>query len=549
MKTYYIPSHLFNLQQYFDSIGLDPKQYGIKNLELHKEKFFYLIDYLYSYRFTNPKYKKLDFLPLDSQKLKFELGNTFYKSIIKILVDIEFIELNQYYCSSLGIAKEARITPEILKQFTFRQFQYDNERLLNRIDLSISKRKEIKSELIDYIQSNLNQITISNSATTYVNEKVYNNYNYILSGISYSIGKYGTIGSPVFENQKGANKELDYNTNSSSPVFEKDYLDSLIGNIDDLKESTDSDNFYSIDKYQSDLYNIRAIKTGNWNLSRNDLTKRVYSTFTSLSSDLRQFLSFKGEKLEYIDIKNSQPLILGLYLKQQSNQLNENELIDYIDSCCSGQFYNSIMDELGLNEDQRKEFKVDFFKYVLFGKEYEQTKSKTLNIFKRKYPTIYSHIKSLKDFKLFASTEDEIQEIQSIKGYSKHKSYAIFSVLLQRLESKLMIDGVVKKCMQLGIDVIPLHDAIYCSASDLDTVENIILNEFKIKQGIQPSLHKSLNKPVQSTVQPQLIQTPIKPNTKPTEPQERSIRPVANDFNLNDLLRSTGTQIEWMESG
>ncbi len=67
---------------------------------------------------------------------------------------------------------------------------------------------------------------------------------------------------------------------------------------------------------------IEAIERGDWYL-KPDAYGREHTNITNLTSELRQFLSYHGEPLENVDTANSQPIFLGLSIKNAIKQEQE----------------------------------------------------------------------------------------------------------------------------------------------------------------------------------------------------------------------------------
>ena len=67
---------------------------------------------------------------------------------------------------------------------------------------------------------------------------------------------------------------------------------------------------------------IEAIERGDWYL-KPDAYGREHTNITNLTSELRQFLSYHGEPLENVDTANSQPIFLGLSIRNAIKQEQE----------------------------------------------------------------------------------------------------------------------------------------------------------------------------------------------------------------------------------
>jgi hypothetical protein len=86
---------------------------------------------------------------------------------------------------------------------------------------------------------------------------------------------------------------------------------------------------------------------------------------------------------------------------------------------------------------------------------------------------VNSHPLRLK--KLFPRT------MQSISDYKNKKGYESFSILLQKAESKLMIDGVYNLLSKNKIPAIPVHDSMRVKKSDYDRTRQMMIDFFEKK--------------------------------------------------------------------
>ena len=83
----------------------------------------------------------------------------------------------------------------------------------------------------------------------------------------------------------------------------------------------------------------------------------------------------------------------------------------------------------------------------------------------------------MKYFKiLFPNLLDWINDFKSKNGYEN------FSIMLQKKESEIFIDGIFKKLIKAKIYSLTKHDSIICKSNDCEKVKEIIKNYFnKIK--------------------------------------------------------------------
>jgi hypothetical protein len=121
---------------------------------------------------------------------------------------------------------------------------------------------------------------------------------------------------------------------------------------------------------------------------------RVHTNLTNLASDLRSFITYEDRKLGQVDLKNSQPFLLNLIIKNRINLMKQNEVDEYMQFkkiTEEGVFYEFLMDKFEIkntNEEARKEFKKLFFGRVFFDVNRTDLK-KEEKLFQSLFPTIF----------------------------------------------------------------------------------------------------------------------------------------------------------------
>ena len=265
---------------------------------------------------------------------------------------------------------------------------------------------------------------------------------------------------------------------------------------------------------------------------------RLSSGLTSLNSPLRNFLTYDGKELVYLDISNSQPFHFLIFLtskfwkySKQKNTLSLNnlnqELYNHIQKNYSKQLGDTIMTlksaERG-SEDGYKGSKYNlhrgsykeptFSSLVMKGQLYKFISSNFKNKFiennidpfenrdKAKAQIIrmlYAENKSshapnsiyYKSFKKLFPFESSIIDLL------KSKNYTDFSVLLQQIEARILLKNVCKRIHQKD-DSIPLftiHDGIITTNGNEIVVKNEILTTYQEILEVSPELKtENLNK-------------------------------------------------------
>jgi len=237
---------------------------------------------------------------------------------------------------------------------------------------------------------------------------------------------------------------LDYN---KSPI-PMEIRKKLVNDLYDIKIDADSalnylkqlkkDNNISYDKYMKNTMMVENLKSDNL-FFKFDEYGRMHTNFTVLKKHIRKnYLTIDGERLEEIDISNSQPLFLAVLMKQELsvNELIKPEFTRYINLVKNGLIYEELMNKCDVKD--REEAKYMMF-VVLFGKNGET----------RKYNKMFNSV--------FPDVFKFIRKYKSDKNSHKELSY-----ILQNLESKFIFDKVVNHIMEVHPEIkfFTVHDSI-----------------------------------------------------------------------------------------
>ena len=210
-----------------------------------------------------------------------------------------------------------------------------------------------------------------------------------------------------------------------------------------------------IDIYNRNIYSVDCINDKHIFYHFDDYG-RMHTNYTILKSFIRKnCLLIDGEETCEIDIPNSQPLFLTKIIDMDSSLVDEKELQLFKELTISGTYYQYVMNQLG--ETNKKKVKEMTYK-VLFGRNIAS--SKVDKNFKKLFPTIH----------------------QFIKNYKKeHGDYRILAYDLQKAESNLVFNTVIKKVMQFypEIKLITIHDSIVIPRKYKEEVNQIFEIELK----------------------------------------------------------------------
>jgi hypothetical protein len=257
-----------------------------------------------------------------------------------------------------------------------------------------------------------------------------------------------------------------------------------------------------INQFNRNLIALNNIDNNCYFLKRDDNILRFHSNLTNMSSVLRNAITYKGEKLYSIDVKNSQPyLSVALFDKEfwnkspnNTNKLTIYKLLNsylyyimlvetpktlinkdfkkYVNLVKSGEFYEYLAEEykskLGLEYADRKQVKSAVFQTLFTGNRFiGQQKAAPKKLFSELFPDVYDVFKVI-----------------------KKKDKSLLPRLLQSIESYLIIDVI---CKRIGKElpkapIYSIHDSIATTLEYKDKVEHIMLDEFKKSIGFEPKL-------------------------------------------------------------
>jgi hypothetical protein len=266
--------------------------------------------------------------------------------------------------------------------------------------------------------------------------------------------------------------------------------------IQDISIDPEASNF--AEKFYKDpeslnyaIASIQAIQNNDKFCTIDDTSFRCHSNLTTMPKELRRFVAIYGQHLIYnIDIKNSQPFFSTLLLtnpkkvahmakgrdlrmKLKTLQVEHYEDVErYINLVCEGRFYEYLVEEFkerGLyytRDRMKKQVMI-----ILFA--CNSYMSRPRKIFAELFPTVHSVFSQL-------------------RGNSKgdhFTSFKRFSILLQTVESHVVLKVILKRLNKEYPDVIALtvHDSILCT-SDPEKVYDVMMDELTKFVGRPPIL-------------------------------------------------------------
>lgn len=275
---------------------------------------------------------------------------------------------------------------------------------------------------------------------------------------------------------------------------------------------------HPLSQYQAALYNINSIDIGDYKVSIDTHVHRLHSAITNIQKDYRNFLTYDGQALASIDIKNSQPylacallnpmfwhvnneLSLSLYslpediqrsissvalpleLEKFFSKCSNDDFIQYKEVVANGRMYETIAEICQShlqNPISRDEAKVLMF-YLLFSSNQGKHDNTTIN-----------SMKNIFSIELFPKVAQLIKLIKHrYKGGPVKKQHNRLACLLQSIESEIILHRCCKRIWEEcnhQVPVFTIHDSIATTVEFVEYVKTIMKEELTKAIGIAPTL-------------------------------------------------------------
>jgi hypothetical protein len=268
---------------------------------------------------------------------------------------------------------------------------------------------------------------------------------------------------------------------------------------DGFNEFIESTYIAETDQYNSVLGSATRILNKDIFYSVDSTSGRFHSNITNMAKGLRPFLRINGEPLVNIDIKNSQPYLSTILLTDpgkvswmtknpafamllQSLKVSlSKDVKQYISLVISGQIYEYLMSEFskeGLHLT-RTETKGQVLR-ILFARNRlpkEEVNRKARQIFIKSFPTVH---------RIFS-------KVRGHEKGDKFHNFKRFAILLQRIESYLMLDIILKRIYKElpGTIAVTVHDSIMTGilTNNVEAVRKIMNEELTFFIGFPPKIN------------------------------------------------------------
>lgn len=291
--------------------------------------------------------------------------------------------------------------------------------------------------------------------------------------------------------------------------IEKEHRKTIRGHAkqdDYLKQLTIDESFYEYmesewegnnNQYRNIMASATRITNHDYFCKRDPTSRRLHSNVTNMAKVLRKYLRVDGKTLINIDIKNSQPYLSTLLLTHPEKAANfakddelknllkeikitgSRDITHYIELVTTGKIYEYLVDEFSKEElvMDRKASKRQMLRtlYAKNRKPKDPDNRKAREIFVRLFPNVH---------KIFSKIRGRGKG-EKYKTYNnKFKTYKRFAILLQRIESHLVLDVIMKRVYTElpKIFVLTIHDSL------------LTINDSKTAEAIQKIMHEELEK-------------------------------------------------------
>lgn len=291
----------------------------------------------------------------------------------------------------------------------------------------------------------------------------------------------------------------------------------------------DPQNIYNISKI-----NVEKIKNKQFFFRIDKTAGRLHTNLTNIVSSVRNFITHKGEKLVTIDIVNCQPLMFTLVLRREfwTSPILDQVLSVTNDTQKTSETFKLLKHMTVkyyslFNINQLHYAKYTFLSPPMLSKMHECTEDDDVELYVElvEKGCLYEYMEE----ELFFSESEVSKEIQNRKDIKDVIFSALFSsndflnhkdarpkkefdrmfsnvynkmelikegqknrlaILLQELESKLMLDCAAKRISKEkpSVPIFTVHDSITTTVGNEDYVKHIIIEEFKRNIGIKPKL-------------------------------------------------------------
>lgn len=206
---------------------------------------------------------------------------------------------------------------------------------------------------------------------------------------------------------------------------------------------------------------------------RNDTNQRLDTNITTIKSELLGFMSLDGQVLYNIDLCNSQFTIFASLLRALND--TSGKLYDFLTTM--GYEIPALSFSLDMEAFITECRECNLYEFVgeKLSLSRREAKSACFEIFFS--DPKYVNASKLMVSSLFPETVKWIDDFKLLNGYKA------FPVMLQRIESHIFIDNILKELLYRGLPVLTKHDSVLCKQCDINKVRRIVSEHLDIWLG------------------------------------------------------------------
>jgi hypothetical protein len=308
---------------------------------------------------------------------------------------------------------------------------------------------------------------------------------------------------PVLRNYFNENLTLAYDS-------AKAFLDA------DLSASLLSGDPGAYPKYNSAIMSIDRLKDHNYFFWVDDTCNRLHTNLTNIKSELRNFITYEGQTLVSVDLKNSQPYLSTILLtpefyKQSSTTKSKFNYYQFENTLPIPIFNKQhpiehpimlvknedSLDNKGISDIQC--FKEKVTEGMLYEYIAEELTNQGLEGFKdRKAVKEMMFSVLFSDNRFIGAPDAEPKRIfrdlypavYKVFSYLKSRNHKNLPILLQNIESSLILGSVAKRITfeEPYMPIFTIHDSIVCPVGKEEYVKEVIIEEAISKIGLPPKV-------------------------------------------------------------
>jgi hypothetical protein len=261
---------------------------------------------------------------------------------------------------------------------------------------------------------------------------------------------------------------------------------------------------------------VKMVKDGDFCLRKTGKDDRLHHTIGNLKKELRAFLTYDGQPLISLDVMASQPYLLTYAFTKEFYEAGRvltiftvyAKLQTLIGTTHLPVLNNIIMPVSYFQDYKDEGFTPLHFSNIDWTKDFYAMLIDIESQFGRSKKSVFKIRRQAKKAILFILYDKRNKnkpsvdlfgqlfpaEMHFINAINAVPGDAHLPILLQRLESRLMLDFVCKRISEVHPDapIIPVHDCIFTTEKFADSVRSIMIETMTKLTGFAPGIKKEI---------------------------------------------------------